>query len=519
MIREGELAPRAAGTYGYLLHSVGTAATLAPRAQQLYPNHDTTVLGYLGGTRGRRSSALMRSWPRRSAPAARNMRRSLSGYPFAEVHRPGATVPGHRRGAYLGEEECLVDLEEAWTIGARARMIRRRRGLSLEVVAGLAGITAQYLSMLERGLRGFNRRGLIEDLAEALGCSVADLTGQPYPAPDRATIEGRAALPGISLALNDFGPDDVPDITPRPLDELVAWADSANEHRDQGRWALAGRDLGTLLTELQAHALTAGSADRDRTFTALVQSCILAGDVAKALAGNIDLVISAARRGYDMACRHGDPGLIGFAQWRWSLPLIWLTARGRASRLLTVGIDELGRSVHLRSETTLPAEMLGMMHLAAAQCAARSKQSDDARMHLAEAEGIAARIGECNGMRMHFGPTNVTVWRLGIGVEMGEGGHAYEVSTRTPPDMAVLNSNDRASALHFDLARALVQDGPNRDAEAIRHLDTADRLAPTRIRNDPIARDLVVTLDRRARRRVWELDSLGNRFGIRSARA
>jgi hypothetical protein len=31
--------------------------------------------------------------------------------------------------------------------------------------------------MLERGLRGFNRRGLIEDLAEALGCSVADLTG------------------------------------------------------------------------------------------------------------------------------------------------------------------------------------------------------------------------------------------------------------------------------------------------------------------------------------------------------
>lgn len=76
---------------------------------------------------------------------------------------------------------ALVDVEEASTIGARARMICRRRGLSLEVVAGLAGITAQYLSMLERGLRGFNRRGLVEDLADALGCSVADLTGQPYP--------------------------------------------------------------------------------------------------------------------------------------------------------------------------------------------------------------------------------------------------------------------------------------------------------------------------------------------------
>ncbi|MGH3550750.1 MAG: helix-turn-helix domain-containing protein, partial [Pseudonocardiaceae bacterium] len=54
------------------------------------------------------------------------------------------------------------------TIGALARKIRRRRGLSLEVVAGLAGITKQYLSMLELGERGFNRRGLLEDLADAL---------------------------------------------------------------------------------------------------------------------------------------------------------------------------------------------------------------------------------------------------------------------------------------------------------------------------------------------------------------
>lgn len=109
-----------------------------------------------------------------------------------------------------------MDAGEASAIGARARMIRRRRGLSLDVVAGLAGITAGYLSMLERGLRGFNRRGLVEDLAEALGCSVVDLTGQPYLAPDRATVEGRTALPGISLALNDYGPDEVPDLTHDP---------------------------------------------------------------------------------------------------------------------------------------------------------------------------------------------------------------------------------------------------------------------------------------------------------------
>ncbi|MDQ3761176.1 MAG: helix-turn-helix domain-containing protein [Actinomycetota bacterium] len=143
-----------------------------------------------------------------------------------------------------------MEADDALAIGARVHMVRRRRGLSLDVVAGLAGISNPSLSALERGKRGFTRRGLIEDLAEALGCSVADLTGQPYLAPDRATLEGRAALPGISLALNEFGPDEVPDLTPRPLDKLVAWADNANEHRDQGRFSLAGRDLGTLLTEL-----------------------------------------------------------------------------------------------------------------------------------------------------------------------------------------------------------------------------------------------------------------------------
>ena len=93
-----------------------------------------------------------------------------------------------------------MEVEEARSIGARARKIRKRRGLSLEVVAGLAGIKKQYLSMLELGKRGFNRRGLSEDLANALGCSVADLTGQPYLEPDRATADAMTMVADVSRA-------------------------------------------------------------------------------------------------------------------------------------------------------------------------------------------------------------------------------------------------------------------------------------------------------------------------------
>lgn len=92
-----------------------------------------------------------------------------------------------------------MDAEDARTIAQRARRIRHRRGLSLDVVAGLAGISKPCLSALERGQRGFNRRGLIEDLAEALGCSVVDLTGQRYAPPDRGTADALATLPGISF--------------------------------------------------------------------------------------------------------------------------------------------------------------------------------------------------------------------------------------------------------------------------------------------------------------------------------
>lgn len=33
------------------------------------------------------------------------------------------------------------------------------------------------------------------------------------------------------MALHNYGPDDVPDVRPRPLDELVAQAQTANDHR------------------------------------------------------------------------------------------------------------------------------------------------------------------------------------------------------------------------------------------------------------------------------------------------
>jgi hypothetical protein len=100
-------------------------------------------------------------------------------------------------------------------------------------------------------------------------------------------------------------------------------------------------------------------------------------------------------------------------------------------------------------------------------------------------------------------------------VELGHGLDAAErVTAEVPRLVEVLASADRRSGLHLDIARGWAKAEGDREAEAIRHLNTADRIAPTRTRNDPIARELVRTLDRRARFRAWELGSLRNRFGL-----
>jgi len=403
--------------------------------------------------------------------------------------------------------------DDASEIGSRARTIRRRRGLSLDVAAGLAGISKGYLSRLERGERGFERRGLLEDLAGALGCSVADLTGQPYLPADRATADALACLPAVALAVYDCTLDDVPDMPARPLGQLAAIAERANIYRDEACYSLAGRGLGAALTELQVTAATGNTDTRRAALRALVLACIAGAATARHL-GRAELAVQASRRARDAARCLDDPTLTGLTAMQRVLALTRMSAHHRAETVLDEALAELEPVADPSAADTGPAEAAGMLHLTAALGCARAGRAGDAEQHLAHAEELATGTGECNAWHFHFGPANVAAWRVNAAVELGTGPEAAERVSAEPDRMAVLSSAERRAALHLDVSRAWAQDGGTRDAEALRNLDTADRIAPQRIRNDPIARELVTTLHRRARRQVWELDSLRNRFGV-----
>lgn len=406
-----------------------------------------------------------------------------------------------------------MEADDAQTIGARVRKIRTRRGLSLDVAAGLAGIAKSYLGMLEHGQRGFNRRGLIEDLAQALGCSVADLTGQPYLPPDRESARAKTVIAQIERGLNEATLDDVPDLRPRPLDALDDWARSAVELRDTASYRSSGEGIDAALIELQVHLATGDGNERRRAAELLTQVAYHAFVLATTF-GYLHLAQLAAQRAFDAARIAERPELDAFAMFARAPSVARTGGRRRAVRMLDRALDDAQQLTTVRDDDTLGAETFGLLHLMGAHFAARDSDATAAADHLDEAARVALLTGERNGLRQHFGPTNVNVWRVAIGAELGQGPATAERTEREPIDLDILGSKDRIAALHFDLARSWAQAEGDRDNEAIRHLDTADRIAPTRMRNDPIARDLVLALDRRARRRVWELDSLRHRFGI-----
>lgn len=399
-------------------------------------------------------------------------------------------------------------------IGWRARVIRRQLGLSRDTAAGLAGISRDELARLETGRRWFERRGLVEDLATALGCSVTDLTGQPYLPVDRASADALAAIPGIREAI--YGPtlDEPDDLPARPLAELARQLRQAQEHLDQDRVWLAGRGLGALLAELHTHAAAKDSDTAQAALPVLVQACHLAGLIADRN-GHSDLALALATRGRQAATRTGDPVTLGLAHLGRTRAWTHAGARRQADAAIALALAELEPVANPTAPDTGPAELLGLAHLLAATLAARTGRSADAHHHLAEARALAERTGERNGAGQHFGPTLVAVGALAVGTDLGNGPHAAEQASPERLDIDVLHSRVHTGRYHFHRARALAQDTDGtQDTEAIRHLTLADRAAPVLLRNHPIARELLAGLTYRARRQARRLDRMVNRFGM-----
>lgn len=391
-------------------------------------------------------------------------------------------------------------------VGARIRMLRERRRLSLRAAAELAGRSHAWLSLIERGLRQLEKRSDIDALARVLKVSQAELLGQPYPPSSQGDADAQGQMEAVRLALVSLDLAYEPEVDElQPLGHTVLAAQSARAalYR-RGEVTATGRTLPGLLGQLHAHA-TRGPEDQRRTaLEALVEACCTATSLAK-VSGYHDLAWICAERGRQAAHILADPTLIGLAAFYVSYGLRpYEVATANTLRALAAMEPAAGSGPQAM-------QVYGMLQMMAAFGAAVVGADDDMAAHLAEADDLAARTGDTSDMELYFGPSNIAIWRLSMAVERGEGGRGLEAAADVHLDAV---SRRRQFAFLLDRGRAEAQQ--NRDHEALRTLLDAERLMPQELHSNSFARTTIGELYRRERARAVRSDlrGLATRVGV-----
>ena len=399
------------------------------------------------------------------------------------------------------------------TIGARLRTLRRWRGKSQVELAGLAGLSPSFLSMVETGQRPLDRRSHIAALASALKVSETDLVGGPHLSADRQQADPHGAIPALREAfLTNTLTSSAIDCA-RPLPEL---ATAVTGHIEPARircdYTAVGQALPGVLDELHWHiaAQPSDEAASRLALETLIEACITATLVAKNL-GYMDLAHVASLRAQEAAALLDDPVQQGKA----ALTRIWALPRERPwDRKLAI-IERAADALEPHAQTPLGTSVLGLITLHAALAGAVVQRPQLVSHWLDEADQLASRVpDDVAGNWQSFSSTNVGVWRVAIGLERGEsGGSVRELASAVNEQK--LASRSRKAQFLADVGRGLARE-QRTQAEAVGWLRRAEETGPQHIRNSAAVRETVAYLLNRARAAAGgrELRGMAARMGL-----
>ena len=391
-------------------------------------------------------------------------------------------------------------------IGARVRHYRGTRQQA--VVAGLAGISVEYLSQIERDKR-VPTIAVLHRIAQELGVPVAALLAEGTVA---ATAAPATAAPSIAQALMGYGPPrSTEPAEPGVLRERVeaawrSWQSSPTRFSD------AADVLPDLIadTEHAVRARRAGdSQPRRETLRVSADLYFLLRSYLRR-AGRTDLSMMAADRAMRAAEDADDPLRIAAAQWNLGHVLLAAGDPDAAEHVAMQGVDQLKPRV--KAEDGDCAAMTGALQLVSVVAASRRKDWWTARGRLKNLAAPAAkRSGEGNVMWTVFGPTNVALHAVSIEMEAGEAGEALHDADRI--DTSRLPSLERTFTFLLEVARC--HDLRREDPAVLLHLLQAESLAPEDLARAELARDMVVGLMRRARAmQARQAEALAGRMGM-----
>jgi len=390
-------------------------------------------------------------------------------------------------------------------IGQEIRRLRKWRNMTLEALAGQAGITKGYLSKIENGNAALDRRSTMKAIADALRVSMSDLVGDQFLI-ERSDGDVLGSIPDIRLALLSTDLLSGPPVPAhRPMEALLSETQQLAEWRQLCKDAEVGRALPGLLSDL--HAAAAEGQSKQDALRSIVQATHTSTLFLKSL-GAVDLAWVAADRGHQAAVMLDDPLYIAASEFARSQALIGLGAYQRAD-ILAQHAAEL-----LTPRTEADFEIYGTSVITTAFTA--QVRGDDPEEAIREAQSAAERTSGTNAFWMNFSKTNVNQWRISIALEADDPIKAAEVAAQVR--LEDIPAQSRKVAFLIDHARAL-HALRGRDADVVKLLQKAEKLGPTRTRKSVWAREIVTEMLLRARRDAGgrELRGLADRMGMLSA--
>jgi transcriptional regulator with XRE-family HTH domain len=418
------------------------------------------------------------------------------------------TVPGR----------CRALMDDPTTVGARVKVLRRWRKMSQQTVAGLAGFSQQFLSEVERGQMALDRRSHIAGLARALRVSETDIVGGPHLSADPMQSDPHAGIPDLEIALSTNTLRSPITDNARSLHEIAAEMSGKIEPLGgSADYIRLAKPLARVLDELHLHvASPVDEAAYARALKMLIEACLDARAMVHNL-GYSSLAHLAANRAVEAAALLDDPGQQGKAEWGriMSMP----KAGGWDRTLIAAERAANDLEPHVRGPADI--QVLGMLTLAASLSAAALFKDGMANHWLSEAAGLAERIPDEPAKNWrHFSATNVNMWRVTIGFELGEKGGAILERANTvnfnldDADQA-RTSHNRDAAFMAETGCGLARERKTR-VDSVEWLRRAEDVAPQLIRNNARVRETVNVLDGQALPRAERLEVRGMmaRMGI-----
>lgn len=373
-------------------------------------------------------------------------------------------------------------------VGDRIRFYRAAAHLTRSVVAGLVGITPDYLYQIERGQK-LPTIPVLTQLAEVLRVEPGLLLNDVPPTDRGRPMTGASDTLHQALTHPSTSHASPPRLTDLRRDILHAWHTwQTSPHRYS--------ELATRLPDLIADTEAALRQPDRRTSQRYAADLYgLLRTVTKRL-GRTDLSLLVADRGMRAAEAADDP--IRLAAARWNLTQV-LLAEGDSKGAESLAVAARGSLDSLVAEGDPDFVALsGSLLLIAAIAAVRGGNSWLARDRLREAAPLAQQVGEQNACWTAFGPTNVAMHAVSIEVESGEAVEGLRLAGSV--NHVQSPSIERRVAFLLEQAKGF---GQRRDyASALVLLQTAENEAPEDIQYRPAAHRILRMVIERARRPV-----------------